>query len=97
MTKIPNWRWRAVTTILLAVACYAANAAYNVIRPSFEAGIATKQVEDSVVTYSLVQQLLTGNPVSKAIGWIFLIGVLLIWGTYALNLLKRGKSDTQQP
>lgn len=89
----PKVTWRVVVSVLLAVVSYAANSVYGVFRTSFEASMAVKQVEDSVVTYSLVQQLLTTNVVGNTLLMVFVLSMLLIWGTFLTKLFAAQKSN----
>lgn len=83
----PKATWRVIATVLLAVVCYQLNNVYNVFRASYEAKLAVKQVDDSVVDYSLIQQLITNNAVHQILLWIFILSVLFIWGMYMKKLL----------
>ena len=89
----PKATWRVVVSVLMAVLFYFANGVYSVFRTSFEASMAVKQVEDSVVTYSLVQQMLSTNVVASTLALVFFVSMLLIWGTYARRVLRNQQSD----
>lgn len=84
----PKAKWRVVASVLLAVVCYQLNNLYNVFRASYEARLAVKQVDDSVVGYSLIQQLITNNAVYQILLWIFILSVLFIWGMYIKKMLS---------
>lgn len=89
----PKLTWRVVTSVVVAIALYAANSAYEVFRTSFVASMAVKQVEDSVLTYSLIQQLIVGNKVPSILMVTLLIILAIIWGTYVVALAR--PSDKQ--
>lgn len=89
----PKATWRVVVSVLMAVLFYAANNVYGVFRTSFEASMAVKQVEDSVVTYSLVQQMLKTNVVSSTLMIVFVLTMLLVWGSYAMKTFRKQNSD----
>ena len=89
----PKATWRVVVSVLMAVLFYATNSAYGVFRTSFEASMAVKQVEDSVVTYSLVQQMLSTNVVSSTLLIVFVVTMLLVWGSYAMKAFRKQNSD----
>ena len=83
----PKATWRVITSVVLAFVFYTLNSTYNVFRASYEAGLAVKQVDDSVVSYSLIQQLITNNAVHQIIVWVFILCILLIWGLYVKKML----------
>lgn len=66
---------------------------YGMFRPSIEASIAVAQVKNSVITYSLVQQVVQGNLVPNVLGLMFLLALVLIWGGYIVQKLKPNGSS----
>lgn len=51
---------------------------YNVFRGAFEASIAVNQVEDSVIQYSLIQQLINNDMAGTLITSVFFVMIVMV-------------------
>lgn len=69
---------RLVLVLLVGLICAGMLSAYQTIQPAFLASIASNQLEDSVVTYSLVHKLMYSSIVEDTIAWVGIILIFLL-------------------
>jgi hypothetical protein len=87
-------QWRLVFSGLFAAVLFLAYGLWNVFRSSIEASAAVAQIQDSITTYSLTQQLLTSNVGARVLMLVFLIAMLAVWVPY-LKARREPPQNTQ--
>lgn len=80
---------RVLSIALLVIGYLAVLKAFDVIRASIEASVATEQVKDSIVTYSLSQEFITSNVATVALTILFAAFLFLALRGPIVKLLKR--------
>jgi hypothetical protein len=66
---------------------------YMIFKDSYLAKLSTLQVNDSIITYSLVRQLIETNIIVILITIMFIVSLILIWKSNILKLFKKEKHD----
>ena len=73
---------------LIFIGLYAVTASvFKLFEAPLTASVATNQVEDSVVTYSLVQTMIEGK-VLQFFGISLLVMLLILWVPYLMKMMK---------
>ncbi len=83
---------RFFASVVAILVYFIANGIYGVFQTGLEAGIAVKQVNDSVVTYSLAQQMARGNLVSGGLLLLLVLIVIVLWWKPVARLLGGTKN-----
>jgi hypothetical protein len=82
-----------IASVIFFVLWFIALNVYGTFQPSVEASMATAQVNDSIVQYSLIHKLLYDNLAEKLITLVFLIPAMLCSIPAVKDLLKGKKSQ----
>ncbi len=64
---------------------------YRIFEDSFLSSLATNQVNDSIISYSLIRQLIETNILLILITILFLLPILFMWIPNILKLLRKEK------
>lgn len=77
---------RIIFAVILAIAWGGVLRAYDVVEAPFLASIAKDQLNDSVIEYSVIQELMKGGHGQSIINFVFVILILLVVRTMFVNV-----------
>lgn len=81
--------WRLALSAVIVVLYNFFMALYAPVRSPIQAGVATRQVEDSPFTYGWSQLWATTDVVGTALHWVVVLLLLVIWSTALPALIRK--------
>lgn len=86
--KEPKFVPRTIFSVIFVVIAIIALKVYSVFRASLEAQIAVGQLNDSVVEYSFIQQLIVRDAFDSLVVGIFILVIILTWYRFIKYQIK---------
>ncbi len=94
--KVTNWLDGIYCTVILWALYNVGMWMYNTIKPSLEAEIAVKQLEDSIFIYSFVNRLIQHDLVANLWFIFILVLTLLVWRNPIINLFSKKEGEINE-
>ena len=79
---------RLIRTVIWSMLILFSYGIYWVLEPALMASTAAAQLEDTIVTYSIIQRFLYKGGVDKAFAVVWLLGMIIMWVPFLFGSRK---------